>query len=454
MRLAGLYAEFRGADDSRLREDLLRVPRKIPELEIQARWFAGEFGTKFKTTTGDDLEIVQFGIWNREAGPDFAEAAISLNGTAPLRGCIELDTDARDWERHGHATNPDYEAVVLHIFTQRGNASFFTRTVENRNVPQLLLDLNQLADGQPVVTPIAKPGRCLAPMRDLPRAKVGEILDAAAQFRLRKKAARLARLRDLHGNDEALYQSLAMTLGYKANKLPFTLLAQRLPLRFLLKNKDDADALLFGASGFLPANDLSRFDAQTRGYLRELWEKWWTRRAEFERFVFAPGAWRMSGLRPANHPQRRVAALAQIVKHWSKVRALSDRCDIAATRKFFTGLRDEYWDFQFTLMSEKTSKRMALIGETRVTEMLANVFFPLAILRDATLWDVYRELPATLSNKRVEIAAARLFASNPGDLLKTAARQQGLLQIYEDFCMHDDSDCARCLFPAQLAQWR
>jgi hypothetical protein len=60
-----------------------------------------------------------------------------------------------------------------------------------------------------------------------------------------------------------------------------------------------------------------------------------------------------------------------------------------------------------------------------------------------------------LSNRRVETAAQRLFAGRDiaRALLRSAAMQQGLLQIYEDFCQRDASDCARCLFPQQLAKW-
>ena len=79
--------------------------------------------------------------------------------------------------------------------------------------------------------PLAVPGRCVAPLRDLEPAAVRSVLEAAAQFRLRRKAARLAQLREVHGTDEALYQALAEALGYKSNKLPFVLLSQRVPLR-------------------------------------------------------------------------------------------------------------------------------------------------------------------------------------------------------------------------------
>ena len=432
---------------------LLRVPRELTEMELQAHWFAGDFGREFRTVDGRAARVVQFGVWNREAGPDFAEAAVSLDGGAPARGSIELDPEARDWERHGHAENPDYENVVLHVFTRAGTSEFFTRTVQHRHVPQVLLDVASLTSEPPNPQPAAIPGRCCAPLRALPEEQAREVLLGAAQFRLRKKAAALATLTELHGADEALYQALAATLGYKSNKLPFTLLAQRLPLKLL--RKGDADALLFGVSGFLPAADLAAFDADTRSYVRGLWERWWPRRAEFERLAIAPAFWRMAGQRPANHPQRRLAALAGIIRHWPKIRALRDRCAPAEVHEFFAQLRDEYWDHHYTVSSRPAAKRMALVGASRVTEMLANVFFPLAIAADPTRWIGFKTLRAPLANQRVEVAALRLFADSPraGEFLKFAALQQGLLQVYEDFCLRDASDCEQCPFPRQLAGW-
>lgn len=437
-----------------VREEPLRAPAPhLPEIELQAHWFAGDFGREFVTTAGDCVRVVQFGVWNREAGPDFAEAAVSLNDGEPRRGCIELDPDARDWERHGHATNPDYDSVVLHVFTRRGDGEFFTRTAQHRNVPQVLLDPARLDGAVANPQPAAREGRCAGPLRGLPEEKVREVLLGAAHFRLRRKAAALARLRELHGADEALFQALAATLGYRNNKLPFALLAQRLPLRML--RKADAVALLFGVSGFLPATDLRAFDAPTRGYVRGLWELWWPRRGEFERLAIEPGLWKLAGQRPANHPQRRLAALAQLVAHWPKVRTLARRCEPAAIREFFAKLGDEYWDFHYTVNSKSAPRRMALVGESRVVEMLTNVFFPLAIADDEARWIGFQNLAATLTSRRVEVAALRLFGESPlaRALLRRAAMQQGLLQIYEDFCTRDASDCERCLFPRQLAKW-
>jgi hypothetical protein len=90
MLLADRYAQLRDTD--RVRERALFVSPRIPsELELQARWFAGDFGKHFISTAGDEIEVVQFGTWNREAGPDFRDAAIRINGSDPVRGCIEID---------------------------------------------------------------------------------------------------------------------------------------------------------------------------------------------------------------------------------------------------------------------------------------------------------------------------------------------------------------------------
>lgn len=455
MKLAERYGALRPAASGRSVRDELIAPGTAPEIELQARWFSGEFGREFRTVDGRAVRVIQFGVWNREAGPDFTEAAISIDGGEPLRGAIELDMDARDWERHGHATNAAYEGVLLHLYFESGGVTAFSRTLSNRSVPQVQLDLAAIAGAPPPnPTPLAAPGRCVGPLRDLDLATVRGILEGAAQFRMQRKAARLARLREAHGEDEALYQALAETLGYKSNKLPFALLSQRAPVR-VVRRIGEIDALLFGVAGFLKPEDFPAAAPATKAYLRGLWERWWTLRGEWEGLAIPPRLWKTGGQRPVNHPQRRLAALAAMVRQWPKIRSIAEGCDEKKAHKLLGRLRDEYWERHYTVRSGESKSAMALIGASRVTEMLANVFYPWAILDQPGKWEDYRKLGAELSNRRVQVAAARLFATDArqAELLKSAAMQQGLLQVYEDFCMQDESDCAACLFPRQVAQW-
>jgi hypothetical protein len=460
--LAERYAEIRGT--SRVHERALFVSPRIPsELELQARWFAGDFGKVFVSTEGAKIEIIQFGVWNREAGPDFRDAAIRINGSEPIHGCIEIDLLDRSWETHGHATNPDFEATVLHVFVEKSDRAFFTRTFSNRKVPQVCIDPATLPEAFNANIPLARPGRCQAPLRNLPEERVSSVLDAAAQFRLRQKANRIRNKIEAHGRDETLFQEIATALGYKENKLPFTLLTQRLPLRFLRRHAENCEAFLFGAAGFLGTSDLDVYKKSAREYVRQLWDRWWAHRDDLQRLILPAKAWHVSGTRPVNHPQRRLAALAVLAREWPRLQRASGKSSVAAANDFFQTLEHPFWNFHYTLTSDPSPKEMVLIGESRVVDILANVLFPFWAAHDlddstssnTRRWTEYAKLPAQLSNRRLETGATRLFGSDPRrkEFLRTVAHQQGLLQIYEDFCMQDNSDCAQCPFPEQMAKW-
>src|SRR5438105_5575880 len=189
MQLATRYSELR--DSARVHERALFPALRTPsELELQARWFAGDFGCQFRSVTGDEIEIVQFGTWNREAGPDFSDAVIRINGSEPIRGAIEFDLADRSWETHGHSTNPAFDDAVLHVFVQQSDRVFFTRTKSNRNVPQVRVDLATLPDKFSANVPLARPGRCQAPLKDLPEERLASILAAASPLRLPPNAPR------------------------------------------------------------------------------------------------------------------------------------------------------------------------------------------------------------------------------------------------------------------------
>ena len=464
MKLANRYAAILTRPDGFLREAPGEALEEKSELELQAHWYAGDFGSSFQTaTTGERVEIVQFGVWNRESGPDFSDAAVRFadRPEAPvLRGAIELDTHAEDWDRHGHGSNPAFDAVVLHLYLRRGSRQPFTRTSGHRQVAQVQLDLRQLEQRPPLpaALPLTKAGRCMAPLRALDPDRVQQVLAAAAQYRLEIKNRRWQRLAAARGFDEALFQSLAVTLGYKENKLPFALLAQRLPLKLLRSEPQTATAFLLGLGGFLHAPEFGQDPAirETRSYLGECWEHWWRRRSDFDRLILPRSAWKLTGLRPANHPQRRLAALGQLAGRGSRMRRLINTPPgslAGDVREFLSELHDPYWDHHYTLTSARAEKPVALIGAARATEILANVFFPLAISTNPAHWAEYESLPAALTNRRVETAAGRLFgdtASHRELWLKTVVHQQGLLQIYEDFCLQDDSDCERCTFPERV----
>ena len=134
-----VYQEVRSQVTPLLHEPDGNLTEKWTELEWQAMWYSGAFGTTFRSVSGSLVEIIQFGFWNREPGPDFVHASLRVDGERLLEGDIELDIHVADWDRHGHSQNPAFDRVVLHLFLRKSGASHFTRTTVNREVIQVHL---------------------------------------------------------------------------------------------------------------------------------------------------------------------------------------------------------------------------------------------------------------------------------------------------------------------------
>lgn len=431
-----------------------------PEIELQALWFAGAFGREFRSTCGKTVRIVQFGEWNRGAGPDFVRAAVSIDGEESS-GSLELDPDAASWEAHGHATNPGFNDVVLHVVFRNGGRRHFARTSEHREVPQVLITDTQLADAmnRPLrEVAIAHPGRCVSPLKGLAPSAVERLLDEAAAHRAQLKAARWLRTEDAHGRDAALFQSTAETLGYRGNSLAMRLLAQRAPLDLLRSEPGAAESVLFGTAGFLSPTLHESAPDETRDYLRVLWETWWKSRARFEASGLRLIPWKAHGQRPANYPHRRVGALAALVGAWPRFRrlALARPFVVKPLVDFLQALDHPFWNHHHTLTSDASERRISVFGRTHALELVANHLAPLAMHEEDMSFRSYWKLRNSSPNDKVKRCAIRLFGSPDAAApwTRRVCHHQALLQVYQDFCLEDFSDCADCPFPEQLAQWK
>ena len=91
-----------------------------------------------------------------------------------------------------------------------------------------------------------------------------------------------------------------------------------------------------------------------------------------------------------------------------------------------------------------------------MAEILGNIHYPVAVAADTARWDDYKSLRAELGNEKIERALIRLFGKREDavKLVRRVYQQQGLLQVYDDFCLADESDCEDFPFPEQLAKWR
>jgi hypothetical protein len=223
---------------------------------------------------------------------------------------------------------------------------------------------------------------------------------------------------------------------------------------------------LLGIGGLLPA-ELN--GASAGGYLRRVWDCWWRERDEFETCLLPRSSWKFHGLRPANHPQRRLA----LASHWLAAGTLVSRlerwCATAVPEErlldSLTGAlqvpRDDYWSWHWTLRSARLLKPQPLLGEKRVTDLAVNVILPWLWTRAAEgrnrelqieIERRYFAWPPAEDNAVLRLARQRLLGA-ARKLPSGAAAQQGLMQIVRDFCDHSNAACDHCQFPELVKQY-
>jgi hypothetical protein len=465
-----------------LREDDAAPPEKL----LQAVWQHQRLHRdQLQTADGKTLRVFHPGFISVEGGPDFRGAVLQIGDAAPVSGDVEIDLQSGGWRAHGHDRNPNFKSVILHVVWEASG--------KIETVPAVLSLKNQL--DSPVAElalalehetglPEALRGKCSSPLRELNEVQLTEILHAAAKVRFENKAkAMLARAKH-SGWEQALWENLFRALGYKNNIWPMLHLAET-KLRWSL-GADSAFALqarLLGVSGLLP-DDLTRSQKSSDTFLRHAWDCWWRDRDEFSDCVLPRPTWKFHGLRPANHPQRRLA----LASHWLASENLVEQLEgwaiknhsapltptlspprgegeklLRSLHGIFQVERDEFWSWHWTFKSARLAKPQPLLGEARVTDLAVNVVLPWLWIRakEGGNEKLQREIeqrflawPAAEDNSVLKLARQRLLGTSSARILKGAAAQQGLMQIVRDFCEHSNAVCADCRFPELVAGFK
>lgn len=420
-----------------------------PEMEIQACWAGGLLGDVGETQRHGTVRILDPGTWNRSAGPDFLRAEIEINGER-RRGDVEIDPEPQDWERHGHGANPSFNQVVLHVTLTRPEAGWYTRNSMHEEVPVLYVPpaVWQAAMGQSPSRRDESVCCCRRPLAQMPAERIDSLLKTAAAYRMEKKRRHFHRKAEVLGRRQTWFEAWAETLGYAVNKQAMQMLTRRAPLKLLEGNEE---AVLLGTAGFLLSVLPERSTEEARVYHRRVWDNWWAVREQFELSHEHAIPWVLSPVRPMNHPQRRVAALAISAAMWRRVEPHLNAAGVGRLRELLQGISHPYWDVHCTLASAALARPSALVGKQRVDDFLVNHVY----VQDESdySWQTYLSLRAPSMPSAVQRTAQALFGERE-DMRSILTKQyaiQALLQIDTDFC--SVNICGECMFPGQLSDW-
>lgn len=414
--MSNSYAEFRNQLLPRvltLRESAdFHDPVPVSEKLVQALWADQLFDhSNLRTREGLDLRIIHPGRWNGEGGPDFMGAELELEGKI-IKGDVEIHLHGNGWKEHHHVTNPLYGKVILDVCLWEGVPFAPLSCFGGGPVHQLVLQphlqesLNELVESLDMDGYPFSMGRTIfqsPPLVELSDKERARLIHSAGLYRFEKKSNRLGAMQGELSLNETAYITLAEALGYKHNKGIFHQIAESLPLTKLRKIKSadgKIEALLAQAANFSP---------------------------------------RVAQVRPANHPERRLAALALLVHshpdlaEWFETLARDSKKLLA-----LPSLEHPFWIWHAHRRSSRSKRSMALIGKSRWLEIVVNGVLPLIhskavhcrdSIEAARLLGLYENLPAPSINRSCRQTAFDLCLAQP----RKAAAQQGLIQLYQDF---------------------
>ena len=416
----------------------LSIHRPPEEELLYGVWARRGFDPRrLRTVDGARTQVVFSGRRNGGAGPDFLDASVDVEGRGLLRGDVEIHVRARDWMSHGHHRDPAYNGVVLHVVWEAD--SLWTEREDGQHVPTVplrgCLQTSVEADSGNGVTGNPPLGGCDEIASALGAEQVARLLDEAGDERFAAKAVRFQGEMAVWPPSEVLYQGMMRALGYSKNRAPFLALARLFPwstvgaLATSVPQKERPRAIaawLLGTAGLLQGAGSDIEDIWRRSLLtREM----------------RPSDWRLAGVRPANHPSRRILGAGDALARFTDEGLVQgfERAFLIAAHHDDPGL-----------LIDLTAAPPA-IGSERAREMVVNVVLPFfhafglergdeALARAASF--IFQLAPAGPGNRKLKDMSAQLGIGRPFAVSMTARREQGLVHLIEGPCRH--GWCAEC----------
>lgn len=460
-RLRGMVARGMHAAESAV---------SIPEAVLQGIWYEQLLRRDgLSLADGRSLRVIFPGWWNQGDGPDFRDAQLEIAGDY-VAGDVEIHQDPGAWRQHGHHQDPRYDRVVLEVIRNICNGDTTNVTSGGRRIPCLSLepalidDIDVLA-GQiqardyPYRVP-ASYGECarLTAMHGV--EPMVRLLRLAGEWRMLAKARELTQRMERASDDQAVYEAVMAACGYGPYKQQFRALAQQLHYERIrqlgIQDPFLVEAAFLQLAGLLPealpenAGDVPHFQR-----LKNLREQ---RLRGLRRL---PMRWERNGVRPNNYPERRLAGAARFFGRTAKpglsaaLEAIwQDEVKPVARRRAFEALFPSamgFWAERCTWTGKPLEKPVAMLGQGRVHAIIGNVFVPVALARarrehnpvlEARVFDFFTVLPKEMDNHVVKTMISRLFGATPPPRL-TFQMQQGLLQLYTDWCRFNPK-CGAC----------
>lgn len=402
---------------------------------------------ELQTTHGLPVEVIDPGIRNTDAGPDFFNAKLKINGTL-WAGNVEIHVRSSDWFRHGHQCDAAYDSVILHVVGEDDG-----EIIRNNGepLPQLVLPCPEnvkshyhelsAADQYPA---------CRFILPSMPRILIHSWLASLQVERLEQKARSIAQRleRCNHNWEDAFFVTLARNFGFGLNGDAFEIWAGLLPLRAVDKHRNDlfqVEALFYGVAGLLEPEVVEK--EPTDEYTLRLCQEFRYLQKKFGIARVADASrWRFLRLRPENFPHIRLAQLAYLYQKGDKLFSrLLEAGTLTEVRTLLDTRTSPYWESHFRL-GRPSGQKQKVLGEKSKELIIINTVIPFLYTyglhkADERMCERARRFQEELKAEDNHIVRSWADAGLPA---ANAADSQALIQLRTEYC--DKRKCLHCRF--------
>lgn len=416
-----------------------------------------------ETKDGQRVEVIDPGMHNPDAGPDFFNAKIRI-GDKVWAGDIEIHRSSDEWERHGHHTDRAYNSVILHL-AERVNREVVNE--KGQQIPQCRMavpdEVHKNADY------LLHSNRTL-PCRDhlfsLPEVQVRSFLATLSIERLERKVNDIfVHLDRFHQSwDDVFYVLLTRNFGFGLNSDAFERLALSLPFHYIRRHSDSliqVEALLFGQAGMLEeptAPEFPRigevnetaFAAKTAAiqraednYILQLRNEYRFLRNKYALTPLEGYLFKRMRVRPQASPEMRLAQLAALLQ--SSGRLFSVALELKGIDEWMSLLQvspSAYWRTRYAY-GIRPSESAGRLGNASQQVLLINTVAPMLFAygrktASESYCDRAIQLLESLSpEKNVIVSDFR----EAGVMARNAFDTQALIQLRKVYC-----DARKCLY--------
>ena len=400
----------------------------------------------FKDMEGNELEILDFGKWNFDSGPDFLFGKIKFKNLI-LAGNIELHVKSSDYIFHQHSGNPEFENLILHVVF---NHDMEIEELNKKNIPTL--ELKNYIDQNL----LWKYESLLNENQFIPCANLFEPSKIPFQFaeetlfkKLDEKSLEIEEsLRINKNNYEAvLFQNLAYAFGLKVNSLIFRQIAECLDFTIVNKirqNQTQLEALFFGICNWLE----NPKDEQTKIWKREF--DFLKNKYQLSDLRFNP---KFSKLRPPNFPTVRLSQFACLYHvNQNLFSKLIFAKNIEEIYSLFEKIKaSEFWNNHFNFGKISPIEGEKFLTKDFVDLILVNAVLPLKYTyhknSDENIIDEILDFYRKIAAEKNTIVTGWI---NLKVKVENALQSQAILYHHKHYC--EKKNCLNCGIGFQLLQ--